>query len=295
MKKIFSLIFSLAFLAFVASPAFAASTVIYNNIPSPQPGNLPSLGYEATQTFEFGGQVQFADTNRNDPSVTVLMSSWGCESGHWNTGDCLTTPGATFSEPVTLNIYEVDAGNLPGAKIGTLTQTFNIPYRPSASATCGDGRWSDGTTCYNGFATPITFSLTGLILPDKVIIGVAYNTSHYGISPIGESAACYISSGGCGYDSLNVAVIAPPSVGTLPFPDDVYLSNLGNTALHLDSGWTGLQPAIKIEASAPLVSPANKDDCKKDGWKIFNNPTFKNQGDCVSSVQSSPKAVGNKK
>jgi hypothetical protein len=30
--------------------------------------------------------------------------------------------------------------------------------------------------------------------------------------------------------------------------------------------------------------PTNKDQCKKDGWKAFNNPTFKNQGDCVSYV-----------
>ncbi len=30
-----------------------------------------------------------------------------------------------------------------------------------------------------------------------------------------------------------------------------------------------------------------KDQCKKDAWKLFNNPTFKNQGDCVSFVQSS--------
>jgi hypothetical protein len=26
----------------------------------------------------------------------------------------------------------------------------------------------------------------------------------------------------------------------------------------------------------------SKDDCKKDGWKRFTNPTFKNQGECVS-------------
>jgi hypothetical protein len=33
----------------------------------------------------------------------------------------------------------------------------------------------------------------------------------------------------------------------------------------------------------PLVGPpASKDACKKDGWKTFNNPVFKNQGQCVS-------------
>ncbi|HZZ98990.1 MAG TPA: hypothetical protein VFG51_03590 [Candidatus Saccharimonadia bacterium] len=28
--------------------------------------------------------------------------------------------------------------------------------------------------------------------------------------------------------------------------------------------------------------PVNKDACKKDGWKTFNSPSFKNQGECVS-------------
>lgn len=41
-------------------------------------------------------------------------------------------------------------------------------------------------------------------------------------------------------------------------------------------------------------APTDKDQCKKDGWKTFVNPTFKNQGDCVSYVQSSPNAKGNK-
>lgn len=41
--------------------------------------------------------------------------------------------------------------------------------------------------------------------------------------------------------------------------------------------------------------PTNKDACKNGGWKTFNSPVFKNQGDCVSWVQSSENAIGNKK
>jgi len=41
---------------------------------------------------------------------------------------------------------------------------------------------------------------------------------------------------------------------------------------------------------APAVQigpPTNKDQCKNDGWKLFNTPrTFKNQGDCVSYVSN---------
>jgi hypothetical protein len=35
--------------------------------------------------------------------------------------------------------------------------------------------------------------------------------------------------------------------------------------------------------------PSSKDQCKSDGWKAFNNPTFKNQGDCVSYVATGGK------
>jgi hypothetical protein len=45
-----------------------------------------------------------------------------------------------------------------------------------------------------------------------------------------------------------------------------------------------------IEDTAP---PTSKDQCKKDGWKSFNNPTFKNQGDCVSYVATAGKNGAN--
>jgi signal peptidase I len=45
----------------------------------------------------------------------------------------------------------------------------------------------------------------------------------------------------------------------------------------------------------PVGPPTDMDQCKDDGWETFNNPTFKNQGDCVSFVQSNPNAEGNTK
>jgi hypothetical protein len=282
---------------FALAPAGAAPSAIYNNIPNPQPGNLPSEAFEATGTSEFGGQVQFAGTARTNPKVTVLMSSWGCQTGHWYSGDCATTPGSTFSVPVTLNVYNVGSGNSVGSLLTTTTQTFQIPYRPSASPTCGDGRWSDGTTCFNGYATPISFDLTGVTLPNNAIVSVAYNTSHYGYAPIGQSAACYTSGGGCGYDSLNVALTYPPTVGTVPNPDDAYLrtqygSCTGGSIdpFNIDAGcWTGYQPAIKVEVNIPA-----KDDCKNNGWKSMTNPgPFKNQGDCVSYFATNAKNLPN--
>jgi hypothetical protein len=40
--------------------------------------------------------------------------------------------------------------------------------------------------------------------------------------------------------------------------------------------------------------PTSKDQCKKGGWQSFNNPTFKNQGDCVSFVASHGEKQHNK-
>jgi len=37
-------------------------------------------------------------------------------------------------------------------------------------------------------------------------------------------------------------------------------------------------------------SPATKDDCKDGGWMTFNDPSFRNQGECVSYVNARDKA-----
>jgi len=284
--------------------AGAANSTIYNNVPNPTAGNYPSQPFEAQSASEFGGQVQFAGTARENPTVTVLMSSWGCQTGHWTSGDCSTAPGATFSEPVTLNIYNVGAGDSVGSLVATSTQTFNIPYRPSAdNLNCtgaNAGKWYSTTdnTCYNGYATPITFSLTGVSLPNNVIISVAYNTSDYGSNPYGRTTACASTAAGCGYDSLNVALTGVASTGSQPAPNDAYFnSHLGQfycdggtggvDVFRLDAGcWTGFQPMIKVDAGYKM--PTNKDQCKNDGWKAYGT-TFKNQGDCVSFVATGGK------
>lgn len=75
---------------------------------------------------------------------------------------------------------------------------------------------------------------------------------------------------------------------------DSVLFRTGGTAAPATAG-NGFVIDNFVTTSGPVLSsPVNKDQCKKDGWKVFNNPMFKNQGDCVSYVESSAKAVGNK-
>lgn len=116
--------------------------------------------------------------------MTVDLSSFACVSGHWGAGgNCSTPSGATFSLPITLNIYKASTDGVnPGGLITSLTQNFNVSYRPSASTKCSGGEWySSGTkSCFNGLADNVTFNFAGVTLPDQVVYGIAYNTSHHG-------------------------------------------------------------------------------------------------------------------
>jgi Putative Ig domain len=122
--------------------------------------------------------------------------------------------------------------------VTTDTQTFNIPFRPSAvpvgygpnpTGGCGDGAsWYDAVSnnCFHGYFTNITFNFGHVTLPNSVIYGIAYNTSGYGAQPYGYATACNASSAGCGYDSLNVGYStepAEPSVGSDPNLGTAYL------------------------------------------------------------------------
>src|SRR6478752_6982332 len=181
----------LAASALIAAPAATAATTpaakatIYNNIPSPLPGNVASVGFEANGASEYGGQVSFEGTNRKKAQLTIVMSSWGCQSGSWSTGNCSSGKKATFNQPIKVTVYSVGQDGAVGSQIGSITHTFGMPYRPSANYTkcTGDnaGKWynkSDGT-CYNGKAFTVKVKLGSLDLPDTAIISLAYNTTHY--------------------------------------------------------------------------------------------------------------------
>lgn len=243
--------------------ADAASAAIYNTVPDPLPSNSPSLGFQATSTAEFGDRVTFSGTNRNLDTVTVTLSSWACESGAWNSA-CVTSPGATFSHPITLNIYEAGSGDQHGALIKSVTQNFAIPYRPSADPTCpSPTAWrNSGGDCFNGLNHNVTFDLDGQTVPDSVVYGVAYNTQSYGVSPTGVDGP---------YNSLNVSLndaSGAPYTGSDPEPNGLFWNTTpafdGDGTFKMIEDWAPYKISAMFNASAPeppaapnLVYPAN--------------------------------------
>lgn len=247
--------------ALAVSAAAASAEVIYDNAVSPRVRNLASLGYEATQTSEFGGLVKFAGSDRNNPTVTITMSSWACQSLQGGAA-CKTTPGGSFMWPITLNVYSLGAGNEPGAKLTTQTLDAKIPYRPSAAKHCtltSEGVVGWGSECLNGKAFTLSFHLSGVQLPEEAILSVAYDTSDYGAAPTHEPSV--------GEDSLNLGLTEPPvfneptpvepSVGTDPLSADAYANSL-NSGVYGGLGtigtfsiageWTGFQPVFQVRA-----------------------------------------------
>ncbi len=232
------------FLLLALVPAACADgVVIYNTLPSPLPPNLPSQSFEATGTGEFGGLIQFAGGNSTYylTSATVGMTDWAYASemtGYFN-GTTVTSSG--FYVPLTLDIYNVGAGNSEGSLIDSETINAFIPWRPEPSAGCVgnpnniNNAWmASNGNCYNGSMSTVTFSLPLISVPDTIIYGIAFNTTNYGANPTGVLGP---------YDSLNFSLAStPPTVGSNLLPDSVYAQTGGNAFGQVTDEEAGLSP-----------------------------------------------------
>ena len=221
MRKILS---SLALIALTA--ALAPAEVLYSSIPNALPPNVPSVGYEATSTAEFGGLIQFAGSGGSYSALraTVVMSNWALASDYDSTL-------AGYKQLLTLTIYNVGPGDTVGTKIASDTVDAFIPWRPAASAGCGTAwRAADGQ-CYNGLATEVTFDLPNVTVSGQVIYGLSFDTTNYGANPTGTPGP---------YDSLNFGLAeTSPKVGSNPLPDTAYW-NTTHAGFYTDNGAGGV-------------------------------------------------------
>jgi hypothetical protein len=211
------------------------------------------LGYQANQTAEFGGLIQFdPGTSRSLTGATAVMSDWALASTYGS-----TDPG--WFHPITLNLYDVAniAGTpQPGSLIASFTQTFFIPWRPEASADCGPGGgWKAAdSNCYSGLAFEVSFNLNNVTVPDQLIYGIAYNTQSWGSQPIGQDGP---------YNSLNFGLnTGGPTAGSNPLPDTAYWNTRtaayytdggagGVGTFRQDTGWTPYSGAVDFATPEP--------------------------------------------
>jgi hypothetical protein len=290
MKRVMTCLFAAALLGVPSlASAQATGTIVFDSIPKPTPGNVPSQGYQCCATAEFGDLIKLeADTPRFAGSATVLMSSWALHSTY------PTMDAAGYTHPITLNLYFTEAKALAHTPDVTITKNALIPWRPEADPACGTAWKGTDGICYNGFAFTLTFDLKSLnvTLPDSFIFGVAFNTNTWGYTSLGVAGP---------YESLNVGLSnvagagVPPSVGADVDPDVVFWNTShgpfytdggasGIGTFRQDTGWTGFQPAVQFTT---FGFPETAGDCKNGAWRNLvrrDFSAFKNQGDCVSYV-----------
>lgn len=80
--------------------------------------------------------------------------------------------------------------------------------------------------------------------------------------------------------ALNVGDTSLNDVGLDGYYDNVVLTANGETTVYdfeVDQDGNGV---------ADTAPPTNKDDCKKGGWATFDNPSFRNQGQCIQYVNT---------
>lgn len=235
--------------------ANAAPTIVYDSL-GPVVPNLPSLGYQATSTSELGDRISLGAGPRALDSVTVRMSTWALQSTY--AGNSLYANAAGWDHELTFNIYGAGSGSTPGALIATKSIDSLIPWRPEASTACGGTAWQAANgACYNGMAFDVVFDFSGMgvVLPDDIVFGLAFDTQSYGATPLNVGGP---------YNSLNFGLSAGATVGTDVNTDALFWNTAHQPFLTTgtagvfgqDTDWTGYVPAVQFATTA-VPEPAS--------------------------------------
>ncbi|WP_156165191.1 hypothetical protein [Demequina silvatica] len=153
------------------------------------------LNLQTRSIAELGDRITLAGEARTLDTIQVTLQSFACQTGGWNNENCTSAANASFSHPVTVNVYAVGAGGAVGDLLATLTRQVNIRYRPSSQpGTCVDNPdtsfyvesawWYDAARgrCVANYVQTVTFDLhnQGVELPTEVIAAVTFPTSRFG-------------------------------------------------------------------------------------------------------------------
>jgi hypothetical protein len=160
------------------------------------------------------------------------MSSWALFSS-WSTDPRYSANPSGFNHNLTLNVYNYNMDGSVGTLIATQTINALIPFRPEATTGCTGSGWIPTTPpdCYNGLAFNVDFDFTSanVIVPNQIIVSMAYNTGSYGANPLGVTGA---------YDSLNLGIDGSPNIGSNIYPFSAYM-NAANGFFYNDGGAGG--------------------------------------------------------
>jgi hypothetical protein len=248
-----------AMLAFAAVSAAAAGAteVAYNNLNTVQSKvngkpneDTYSQDYEGFESGKlFGGQIETVITNsRVVKSLTTQVDVFACEHGEYQLENCYTTkPNKTFAQTWTASIYEVGAGNEPGALIATAQTSAKLHYRPTTNVTCpatNEGKGFGANCDVGGYLQTVTFKkfTVSKPLPIKAIVLLTNGCEACGgkVVNVGLQTSYKEFSGG-NFVSEPPANSGTPAVGSDPLPESVYFNSKYEA-----TGWAEFQPVFEL-------------------------------------------------
>ena len=237
----------------LSSASGLLADTVYLSIQNPLPPGMPSLGYQASATSEFGNAINLAGSARSLTSVDIVMTNWAYQSMNMGFGDA-----SGYAHAITLNLYSTTGTDAVGSLISTKTVDAFIPWRPEPGGGCANNGYLGGDgMCYSGSNSIVTFDFSGdaIVLPDNLIYGVAFNTQSYGTMPTSVSGP---------YNSLNFGLGggATPSVGSNIYADSAYWNTSvagfyndggagGTGTFRRDTAWDPYEGNIAITATTP--------------------------------------------
>jgi len=188
---------------------------------------------------------------------------------------------ASASAVSTLTGETLVGSNPSGGSAGCPSPTFSVSGTATGPPYAGTFSEGGGWTV-NSFPAPDTFAATFTITSGSTTI----TGSKAGPNQPGDRAGCGQSTFGNSFSSI-------PYTATIQTPNgNFHDEGLSDVSVFLGAprpcnpcNRASLVETFTSSLSAPiLLPPTNKDQCKNNGWK--NYPQFKNQGQCVSFVES---------
>jgi hypothetical protein len=206
MIAISSLATAMPFIFAPAAGAVSGSELVYDALPNIDPQiSYAGHNYQTSETSQLADSIKLGGSNRVLETVSVTLHS----AAEFLDYSSYTENINSWSQEVTVHVYSNHLGEngIPDTWLATRVQSFDIPWSPEGSV--------------NGVTANVVFDFTtqaSLVLPDDVIVVVAFNTQNYGAVPA-------INPGP--YDLLSVAVPQNqlPTVGTDADVDSVFLDS----------------------------------------------------------------------
>jgi hypothetical protein len=272
-------------------PSFQLPTCLYGmNEAGTNCANVPD-----TTTSSFTTLVYEPYVDQGNAAVhNGEWQKWDVDAGKlWSSKTVAGLVSTQGSTTYTLSDLKASYPNAVVFQFGVNVGSNNPNYDTEVDGvTFNDVTYNFELTVSDSVSVPmIQTPANGAQLTSAQLTSIDWTDSTATYGPVTYQYRAYSDAGYTNlvYDSGNTLTSSQiPTPGT---PNGTYYVQVqAFDAYGVGSGWSNDATNPYKITVRDLVSPANADQCKNNGWTTFNNPTFKNQGACVSFVASNGKS-----